>query len=472
MKSVVVEIKDSHVAVLSDDGVVSVIKNNNYKIGQVIVLKKQRKNNIMKITLAAASVATLLMVGGAGAWAYYSPYTYVSVDVNPSVEFTVNRFDRVIDVTAVNDDGEDILEQIQNEDLVNQTIEDAVKQTVNQIAEEGYFDATAQEVQSGEQNGETTVDPTESANPTSENEGNLVEETNTDTPAEPSVNDEQATEVTGGIVIVTSGEDESKAEDLANSLEQTVVEEVKQIEEADDSIVKIVVEVESVGYTRVQEARKLGITPGKLNLIQKMKASSTNPESINIEEWKDKSVKEIMSVTKANKAASKVVSGDDAENDLEDKAKDAAEIAEEEAKEAAERAEEEAKEAAEKAEEEAKEAEEEVEEAEEEAKEAAEEADKVKDADKESKERAKEIAEQAKEQAKEAAERAKEAEKSAREQAKEAEKRASEQAKEVEEKAKEQAKEAVKQQKEQAKDAAEKAKEQAKADEKAKGRNN
>ena len=448
MKSVVVEIKDSHVAVLSDDGVVSVIKNNNYKIGQVIVLKKQRKNNIMKITLAAASVATLLMVGGAGAWAYYSPYTYVSVDVNPSVEFTVNRFDRVIDVTAVNDDGEDILEQIQNEDLVNQTIEDAVKQTVNQIAEEGYFDATAQEVQSGEQNGETTVDPTESANPTSENEGNLVEETNTDTPAEPSVNDEQATEVTGGIVIVTSGEDESKAEDLANSLEQTVVEEVKQIEEADDSIVKIVVEVESVGYTRVQEARKLGITPGKLNLIQKMKASSTNPESINIEEWKDKSVKEIMSVTKANKAASKVVSGDDAENDLEDKAKDAAEIAEEEAKEAAERAEEEAKEAAEKAEEEAKEAEEEV--------------DKVKDADKESKERAKEIAEQAKEQAKEAAERAKEAEKSAREQAKEAEKRASEQAKEVEEKAKEQAKEAVKQQKEQAKDVAEKAKEQAK----------
>ena len=39
-------------------------------------------------------------------WLYFTPAAYISVDVNPSLELTVNRFDRVISVTGLNSDGD------------------------------------------------------------------------------------------------------------------------------------------------------------------------------------------------------------------------------------------------------------------------------------------------------------------------------------------------------------------------------
>ena len=255
MKSVVLEIKDGYVAVLSDDGCITKIKNNGYKVGQVINLKTQKALFTKKRIAWLASAATLAMVSGVGAWAYMSPYSYVSLDVNPSIEFSINRFDRVIDVTAVNDDGEDILDQMNN--LDNKDIETAVIQTVNQIEKDGYF---------------------ESSEDNTSNEG---------------------TDIDGGIIITTSGDDQEKAESLADSIEETVQTEMK------DLGVNVVVEVDRVEQEQIQEAKKLGITPGKLNLIEKMKASSPDPNSIIIEDWSHKSVKEIMKATKAIKKAQK-----------------------------------------------------------------------------------------------------------------------------------------------------------------------
>lgn len=53
---------------------------------------------------AAACAACLLMTLGSF-WLYFTPAAYISVDVNPSLELTVNRFDRVIAVEGRNDDG-------------------------------------------------------------------------------------------------------------------------------------------------------------------------------------------------------------------------------------------------------------------------------------------------------------------------------------------------------------------------------
>ncbi len=39
----------------------------------------------------------------------------------------------------------------------------------------------------------------------------------------------------------------------------------------------------------MEEAKELGTTPGKLNLIEKMIDSSDDPDSIDVEEWVDKS---------------------------------------------------------------------------------------------------------------------------------------------------------------------------------------
>ncbi|HEY5524202.1 MAG TPA: anti-sigma factor domain-containing protein [Clostridium sp.] len=244
MKGVIVEIRNDYAAVLSDNGSINKIKNNNYQIGEEIQMINTTKKSKKKIYALAASVAATILIAGTGVYAYAAPYSYVSLDVNPSIEYKVNRFDRVIEASNVNEDGADILINI---DVKNKTIDDAIKDTITEINEKGYF-----------KEGET-----------------------------------------GGVVIATSNDDSAKAEELASDLKATAEDVI-----ADKSITADV-EVLSVGKERVLEAKKLGVTPGKLNLVEKLQKSAANPEDISIEEWLKKPVKEIMKATKANKEQEK-----------------------------------------------------------------------------------------------------------------------------------------------------------------------
>lgn len=61
--------------------------------------------------LAAAACLLLVLLGiGGVAWAS-TPYAYIGIDVNPSLELGINRFDRVADTRAYNEDGEQVLQQ-------------------------------------------------------------------------------------------------------------------------------------------------------------------------------------------------------------------------------------------------------------------------------------------------------------------------------------------------------------------------
>jgi hypothetical protein len=249
MKSVVVEIKAGYAAVLSEDGCISKVKDKNYIIGQVIEMKSSNLKSINKLAMCSALTAVIAIVVGITLWAYKTPYSYVSLDVNPSIEYSLNRFDKVISVTAVNDDGQEILNELELDKLENQNIEDAVAETVNQISEDGYFD--------------NSID----------------------------------NDIDGGIIIATSGEDQEKSDELAEKLQESLETEIEEIGE------DIQLETISVGFERVQKAKELGVTPGKLNLVEKLQNSSSTPEDIILEEWLNKPVKEIMSAIKENKKA-------------------------------------------------------------------------------------------------------------------------------------------------------------------------
>ena len=54
----------------------------------------------------AAVCACLLLVLLGGRWLYFTPTAAISIDINPSLELSVNRFDRVIGVTGFNEDGQ------------------------------------------------------------------------------------------------------------------------------------------------------------------------------------------------------------------------------------------------------------------------------------------------------------------------------------------------------------------------------
>lgn len=243
MKAVIVDKKGRYAVALSDDGSIIKIRNRNYEIGQVFEMKKRLNFDIGKFTKITAAAALFLLVIGIGAFTYFHQSTYVSLDVNPSVEFSLNMYDRVLSVKGVNDDGEQILENIDIDNLSNKTIDEAIKLTVQNIADQGFFDS----------------------------------------------------DVTGEMVIAVSGKDLNKSAELADKL--------KQISEkaAKEKNVTIEVEAEGVGRERVEQAKALGITPGKLRLIEKLENSAEDPESIIVEEWKDKTVKEIQKAIRARK---------------------------------------------------------------------------------------------------------------------------------------------------------------------------
>jgi len=245
MKAVVVEIKNNLAAVLSDDGCIVKLRNENYAIGQVMELKESTAlKKPTKFFALAASAAAAVVVLSVSTWAYYTPYSYVSLDVNPSIGYSVNRFDKVIDAKAVNGDGTEILENL---NLKNKSIANAVKATIKEIAANGYFD------------GETP----------------------------------------GGIVITTSSESPQKGEQLADTLEQGVQEETKNIGE------DIQLEVQNVALERVHQAEELGVTPGKLNLVEKLEQTAVGMSSVNVKQWLNMPVKDIMKATKEFKEMTK-----------------------------------------------------------------------------------------------------------------------------------------------------------------------
>jgi len=68
--------------------------------------------------------------------------SYVVIDINPSVEFVINRNDIVTQVNALNEEGEIIL---QGETFVDMTIEDATAKVIEIALALGYLDPNATE---------------------------------------------------------------------------------------------------------------------------------------------------------------------------------------------------------------------------------------------------------------------------------------------------------------------------------------
>ncbi len=80
--------------------------------------KKQKKqtrfhySRSFQRTCIAACIAFVLAVGFGGYSLFETPVSYVSIDVNPSIELALNRFDCVVSITAYNAQGEEILKDL------------------------------------------------------------------------------------------------------------------------------------------------------------------------------------------------------------------------------------------------------------------------------------------------------------------------------------------------------------------------
>lgn len=72
----------------------------------------RRGFSLLRPAFALAALC-LLLLAGTGGYAWYSaPVSYISMDVNPSIELGINRFGRVTTAEAYNRDGEDVLRRL------------------------------------------------------------------------------------------------------------------------------------------------------------------------------------------------------------------------------------------------------------------------------------------------------------------------------------------------------------------------
>ena len=91
--------------------------------------------------LAAACVLLVLCAGGIFSWLWFSTKAVVSIDVNPSVALSLNRFEYVIDTQAGNTDGAEVLDDLSLKNLKLSTALDAL---MGAMSRKGYLDNQAQ----------------------------------------------------------------------------------------------------------------------------------------------------------------------------------------------------------------------------------------------------------------------------------------------------------------------------------------
>ena len=102
MNAIILDIKGKYAAAMDESGSIVRIRNANYSVGQRIQLHElsQRRAPSLKKSGVVAVAAALVLSIGTGT-AYAMPYWTVSLEADSAIEYTINRFDRVLKVRAL-----------------------------------------------------------------------------------------------------------------------------------------------------------------------------------------------------------------------------------------------------------------------------------------------------------------------------------------------------------------------------------
>lgn len=117
------------------------LKENTYQLLQEKLTEKpgKKKTPVKRFALAIAAIILL----ATGSFYSYNMYTteaaYLDIDVNPSIELTLNRFDQVINAYAYNKEGQEILDNI---DITNKSYKNALTELVTEMTAQGYITDT------------------------------------------------------------------------------------------------------------------------------------------------------------------------------------------------------------------------------------------------------------------------------------------------------------------------------------------
>lgn len=115
---------------------VTVLKNNN-AITKQVGAKKTKSRAMFRGWVAAAALLLVFFLGGNLAYQHYRVDTVIGLDVNPSLELEVNRSEKVLKVSPLNEEALVILDEM---DLKNVDLDVAVNALIGSMLKFGYLD--------------------------------------------------------------------------------------------------------------------------------------------------------------------------------------------------------------------------------------------------------------------------------------------------------------------------------------------
>lgn len=108
----------------------------NKKDKEIVKFNIMNMFSIKKFAMAACALILVCGVSIAGYAYYKTPVSYLSLDINPSVELGVNSTNNVVSATGFNIDGKTILVE---QNIINLSVKDAVKELVKSAYEKGFI---------------------------------------------------------------------------------------------------------------------------------------------------------------------------------------------------------------------------------------------------------------------------------------------------------------------------------------------
>lgn len=146
MKYLVMECGLSYAVVLDQDGRILKVPNLGYTVGQslkdvVLLPERLAKPALHKRIARWSALAACLCLLLLGSWVWQSPIGTVRMQINPDVQLSVNRFDRVVALEGLNEDGTALIDGYRAYGQEMKTVSDEL---ADRAMELGYLSAGGQ----------------------------------------------------------------------------------------------------------------------------------------------------------------------------------------------------------------------------------------------------------------------------------------------------------------------------------------
>jgi len=167
LKAIIVDFDGDYLIVANRRGDFKRIYNNytGCQVGDEITIKDSGADSVRSMlssistrkALAIAVCFLLMIVTGYSVYGYINPVTFVTVDINPSVELSLNRYNLVMDVRGLNNEGNVIVGN--GKEYRNMKLDKAVNMLLSRAMESNYLNMNTNTVMLTVSNVKDTISP-------------------------------------------------------------------------------------------------------------------------------------------------------------------------------------------------------------------------------------------------------------------------------------------------------------------------